>query len=381
MKPIMGVALLIALAAAYPVVSHAGVPLPVVEQAAGNTSLAPILKKVTPAVVSISIRSRQAADAGTPPKKGVRRAETTPDRQGHAAGSGVVLDASQGLIVTNNHVIDHADDITVTLADHRELPAKLVGGDPETDIAVLKIAADNLTAIPMGDSSEVEVGDFVLAVGNPLQIGQTVTSGIVSGLHRNNLGIETYENFIQTDAAIYPGDSGGALVDLRGDLIGVDTAFIGTGNITPGMGFAIPIDMVRVVADRIVESGDLRRGRLGIGFEDPTPALVRDLKLPLSAAQTTPVITKVDPGSAAQRAGIKVGDIVTEFDGQPVRNTNDLHVRLGTFSGRGFRRTHRDAQWRATGAPSRGCGSRSTRHGEMIAVFEDQFSKAITGFR
>jgi serine protease DegQ len=328
MKPIMGAALLIVAAAAFPMVSPASVPLTVVEQAAG--SLAPILKKVTPAVVSISIKSRQAADAG-PPKKGVRRGDTPPDRQGHAAGSGVVLDARQGLIVTNNHIIDHADEITVTLADRRELPAKLVGGDPGTDIAVIKVAADDLTAIPMGDSSEVEVGDFVLAVGNPLQIGQTVTSGIVSGLHRNNLGIEQYENFIQTDAAIYPGDSGGALVDLRGDLIGIDTAFVGTGNITPGMGFAIPIDMVHAVADRIVESGDLRRGKLGIGFEDPTPTLVRDLKLPLSAAQTTPVITKVDPGSAAQRAGIKVGDVVTEFDGKPVRNTNDLHVRLGMF--------------------------------------------------
>jgi S1-C subfamily serine protease len=332
MKSFMGAALLIVSAAAYPVICGASVPLPVVEQAAGNASLAPILKKVTPAIVSISIKSRQAADSSpAAQKKGARRADATPDRQGHAVGSGVVLDAQQGLIVTNNHVIDHADEITVTLADRRELPAKLVGGDPQTDIAVIKIAADDLTAISMGDSNELEVGDFVLAVGNPLQIGQTVTSGIVSGLHRNNLGIEQYENFIQTDAAIYPGDSGGALVDLRGDLIGIDTAFVGNGNTNPGMGFAIPIDMVRVVTDRIVESGDLRRGKLGIIFEDPTPALVRDLKLPLSAAQTTPVITKVDPGSAAQRAGIKVGDVVTEFDGKPVRNTNDLHVKLGTF--------------------------------------------------
>jgi serine protease DegQ len=232
------------------------------------------------------------------------------------------------LIVTNNHVIEHADEITVTLADHRELPAQLLGGDPDTDIAVLKVAADNLTAIPMGDSDEVEVGDFVFAVGNPLQ-GQTVTSGIVSGLHRNNLGIETYENFIQTDAAIYPGDSGGALVDLRGDLIGINTAFVGNGNTNPGMGFAIPIDMVRIVVDRIVETGNVRRGKLGIAFEDPTPALIRDYRLALSAAATTPVITKVDAGSATERAGLKAGDVVTELGGKPVRNANDLRLRLG----------------------------------------------------
>lgn len=327
MRPIMGALLTLVVAACPIAPARANVPLAVIEQAAG--SLAPILKKVTPAVVSISVRGHQAPEAAGQQKKGVRRAETVPDRQGRAAGSGVVIDGRQGLIVTNNHVIDHAEEITVTLADHRELPAKLVGGDPDTDVAVIKVAADDLTALPLGDSSHVEVGDFVLAVGNPLQIGQTVTSGIVSGLHRNNLGIEPYENFIQTDAAIYPGDSGGALVDLGGNLIGIDTAFVGTGNITPGMGFAIPINMVRTVVDRIVETGDLRRGRLGIVFADPTPALVRDYKLPLSAAQTTPVITKVDAGSAAQRAGLKAGDVVTELGGKPVRNTNDLRLKLG----------------------------------------------------
>jgi serine protease DegQ len=336
MKWIRGAAFVIILAGAtYPaVIARASVPLPLVEQAAGTASLAPLLKKVTPAVVSISVKVGRASEAASQQKKGgpreVRRAETAPDREGgiRAAGSGVVIDAREGLIVTNNHVIEHADEITVALVDHRELPAKLVGGDPDTDIAVLKVAADNLTAIPMGDSDEVEVGDFVFAVGNPLQ-GQTVTSGIVSGLHRNNLGIETYENFIQTDAAIYPGDSGGALVDLRGDLIGINTAFVGNGNTNPGMGFAIPIDMVRTVVDRIVETGNVRRGKLGIAFEDPTPALIRDYRLALSAAATTPVITKVDAGSVAERAGLKPGDVVTELCGKPVRNANDLRLRLG----------------------------------------------------
>jgi len=179
----------------------------------------------------------------------------------------------------------------------------------------------------MGNSDVVEVGDFVLAIGNPFQIGQTVTSGIVSGLHRNNIGLEQYENFIQTDAAIYPGNSGGALVNLRGELIGINTAFIGATNSNPGMGFAIPVNMARTVADHLVESGDVRRGRLGITFEDPTPALAREFKL--VATQTAPVITKIDPGSSAERAGVKTGDVVTELGGMPVRDTADLRTRLG----------------------------------------------------
>ena len=335
MKRMIGAAFVIILAVATNLagMAQASVPLPLVEQAARTPSLAPLLKKVTPAVVSISVKIGRAPETASPQKKAgareVRRIETAPDREGsHAAGSGVVIDAREGLIVTNNHVVEHADEITVVLADHRELPAQLLGNDPDTDIAVLKVAPDTLMAIPMGDSDEVEVGDFVFAVGNPLQ-GQTVTAGIVSGLHRNNIGIETYENFIQTDAAIYPGDSGGALVDLRGDLIGINTAFVGTGNTNPGMGFAIPIDMVRTVVDRIVETGNVRRGKVGIAFEDPTPALVRDYKLALSAAATTPVITKVEAGSAAEHAGLKVGDVVTELSGKPVRNANDLRFRLG----------------------------------------------------
>jgi len=171
------------------------------------------------------------------------------------------------------------------------------------------------------------VGDFVLAIGNPFLIGQTVTSGIVSGLNRTNVGLEQYENFIQTDAAIYPGNSGGALVNLRGDLIGINTAFVGATNSNPGMGFAIPINMARVVTDRIVETGDVRRGKLGITFEDPTPALVREFKF--AAVPSTPIITKVDAGSAADLAGLKVGDVVTDLAGMPVRDMSQLRIRLG----------------------------------------------------
>jgi serine protease Do/serine protease DegQ len=307
--------------------ANASVPLPVIEQASGMPTLAPVLKKITPAVVSIAIRGH-AGDANPQPRKaGAKRADTAADHQVRAAGSGVVVDARQGLIITNHHVIDHADEITVTLADGREVQAKLIGGDPDTDVAVIKIAAENLTAISLGDSEQVEVGDFVLAIGNPFLIGQTVTSGIISGLHRTNVGIEQYENFIQTDAAIYPGNSGGALVNLRGDLIGINTAFIGATNSNPGMGFAIPINMVRVVADRILETGDVRRGKLGITFEDSTPSLVREFKL--VTAPATPIITKIESGSPADRAGLKAGDVITELAGAPVHDTSDLRTRLG----------------------------------------------------
>jgi Do/DeqQ family serine protease len=319
-------ALGLALATSGFVIANASVPLPVVQQASGIPTLAPVLKKITPAVVGISIKSR-APDANAQQRKPRDAKPAAVDQQARAAGSGVIIDASQGLVITNNHVIDRADEITVQLADGRELAAKLVGGDPDTDVAVIKVPAENLTAIPIGNSDQIEVGDFVLAIGNPFLIGQTVTSGIVSGLNRTNVGLEQYENFIQTDAAIYPGNSGGALVNLRGDLIGINTAFVGATNSNPGMGFAIPINMARVVTDRIVETGDVRRGKLGITFEDPTPALVREFKF--TAAPTTPIIVKVDPGSPADLAGLKVGDVVTDLAGTPVRDTSHLRSRLG----------------------------------------------------
>src|SRR6266853_4174556 len=321
-------ALGLALATSGFVTANASVPLPVVQQASGIPTLAPVLKKITPAVVGISVKSR-APDGNAPQRKPRDAKPAAVDQQARAAGSGVVIDASQGLVITNNHVIDRADEITVQLADGRELVAKLVGGDPDTDVAVIKVPAENLTAIPIGNSDQIEVGDFVLAIGNPFLIGQTVTSGIVSGLNRTNVGIEQYENFIQTDAAIYPGNSGGALVNLRGDLIGINTAFIGATNSNPGMGFAIPINMARAVADRILETGDVRRGKLGITFEDSSPALVREFKF--AAAPTTPIITRIDPGSPADRAGLKAGDVITQLAGTAVRDTSESRSRLGLF--------------------------------------------------
>jgi len=319
-------ALGLALATGGIMAAHASVPLPVIEQASGMPTLAPVLKKITPAVVSIAVKGR-APEAQQRKGRDARHVEPAADHQVRAAGSGVVIDARQGLIITNHHVIDRADEITVTLSDGRELQAKLIGGDADTDVAIIKIAAENLTAIAIGDSDRIEVGDFVLAIGNPFLIGQTVTSGIISGLHRTNVGLEEYENFIQTDAAIYPGNSGGALVNLHGDLIGINTAFIGSTNSNPGMGFAIPVNMARVVADRILETGDVRRGKLGITFEDSSPALVREFKF--AAAPVTPIITKVDPGSPADRAGLKAGDVIAELAGAPVHDTSDLRTRLG----------------------------------------------------
>src|SRR5262249_7774841 len=252
------------------IAADASVRLPA-EQMSGMPSLAPLLNQVKAAVVTVTITGRSGREKNS--RQGLGRAANTRDlpaeRQIKATGSGVIIDPQQGLIFTNNHVINGADDIIVTFADGREAPAKRVGSDPSTDVAVIKVQAENLTALSIGDSDGLEVGDFVLAIGNPHRIGQTVTSGIISGLHRTNVGIEKYEDFIQTDAAIYPGNSGGALVNLRGELIGINTAFIGATS-NPGMGFAIPINMVRFIADQLLKYGEVRRGRLGITFDDPT---------------------------------------------------------------------------------------------------------------
>jgi serine protease DegQ len=305
----------------------AAVALPIVEHVGNSATLAPVLEKVLPAVVSILVESRAPEGLGstTQNRRDKRsRSHVAAERNENRAGSGVVFDAPRGLIITNNHVIDRADKITVILSNGRQLQANIVGSDPATDVAVIKVPPDDLTAIIYGDSDHIRVGDFVLAIGNPSSIGESVTYGIIGGLHRTGLGVEQYEDFIQTDAGIYPGSSGGALVDLQGKLVGINTAYIGASNGNPGLGFAIPINMARKVAEQIVEFGNVRRGKFGMSY---TPAIVRDTKrMPLDAL---PIISRIDAGSTAERAGLKSGDAVTEVDGTPVRDAADLRNRLG----------------------------------------------------
>ncbi len=265
----------------------AGVAPDVVAQAGGLPSLAPIVRRNTPAVVIIAAKARIAPNSNAAPK---HQRVTLRSRTGAAieagrqrpealaAGSGVVFDAADGLIITNNHVVERAGELTVTFSDGRELRAILLGADRDTDLAVIKVKPDNLTSASFGDSDQLEVGDFVIAIGNPFQIGQTATSGIVSGLHRNNVGIEKIEDFIQTDAAIYPGNSGGALINLRGELIGINTAFIGSSKTNPGMGFAIPINMARTIVTKILEHGEAHRTRLGIMLENNNAETVGDMR-------------------------------------------------------------------------------------------------------
>jgi serine protease Do/serine protease DegQ len=278
--------------------------------------VAPLLKKLAPTVVSIEITGH------VPPETGKKNEA----REIHGAGSGVIYNARRGFIITNNHVIEHAEQMTVTLTDGRELEAKRVGGDPDFDLAIIKVEAENLTAIPLADSRELQVGDFVLAIGFSTGIGQTVTSGIVGGLHRSNIGIEQFENFIQTDAAIYPGSSGGALVNLQGDLVGICTAFRGSRNTNPGMGFAIPVNMARTIADQIIEFGEIRRGSIGITTKDLKRRVPRDAKS--SAPESGSVITKVDAGSPAARVGLKPGDLVVRLGDRTVVSSAFLRNRM-----------------------------------------------------
>src|SRR5689334_12346981 len=297
----------------------------------GVPSLAPLLKQVTPGVVNISTRARVAVQQNPLLQDPFfRRFFNIPEqqrtRETQATGSGVIVDARQGYVITNNHVVENADAIEVTTKDNRRFRARLVGRDPDTDIAVLKIDPTNLTALEFGDSDRLEVGDFVLAIGNPFGLGQTVTSGIVSALGRSGLGIEGYEDFIQTDASINPGNSGGALVDLTGRLVGINTAILAPGGGNIGIGFAVPINMARQVMDQLVNYGEIKRGRIGVAIQDLTP----DLAQALGTRRTQgAVIARVEPGSPAERAGLRTNDLVVAINGAPMRSGSELRNRVG----------------------------------------------------
>ncbi len=304
--------------------------LPFVNSKNGIPSLAPLLRDVTPAVVNISVQTRSAIEDNPLFRDPFfRRFFEFPDqasRPERSAGSGVIVDARKGYVVTNYHVIKGAQQVLVTLKDRRQFQAKLVGTDPGTDIALLKIEAKNLQALRLGDSDLLNVGDFVVAIGNPFGLGQTVTSGIVSALGRSGLDIEGYEDFIQTDASINPGNSGGALINLTGELIGINTAIIGPSGANVGIGFAVPSVMVKAVMDQIVLFGEVRRGRLGASSEDITHDLAKSLGL---ASTDGAIISAVEPNTPAEKAGIKPRDIVTGFNGRSVRNAADLRNKIG----------------------------------------------------
>jgi Do/DeqQ family serine protease len=308
----------------------ASAALPVAVGNATTPSLAPLLKQVTPAVVNISVLTKSAIEDNPLFRDPFfRRFFDVPEKREPqvSAGSGVIVDAVKGYVLTNNHVIRNAQQILVTLKDRRQLEAKLIGTDPGTDIALLKIEAKDLTAVPIGDSDNLNVGDFVVAIGNPFGLGQTVTSGIVSALGRTGLNIEGYEDFIQTDASINPGNSGGALISLNGDLVGINTAIIGPSGGNVGIGFAVPTNMAKQVMDQLVKNGEVRRGRIGMETQDVTSDLVKALNIAISLPCA--VVTNIDADSPAEKAGMKARDVITAVNGKAIRNSADLRNRIG----------------------------------------------------
>ncbi len=290
-------------------------------------SLAPMLKKVVPAVVNIATESSRGARHPFFDDPIYRRYyRRPPQRRSKNLGSGVIIDARKGYVLTNNHVIKKANKITVILHNKRRYTATVVGTDPATDIAVLRINAPNLVEVPLGDSDKLRVGDFVVAIGNPFGLGQSVTSGIVSALGRSGLGIEGYENFIQTDASINPGNSGGPLVNLRGELVGLNTAILSKTGGNVGIGFAIPANMVRKLTRQLIKYGEVRRGLLGVYLQDLTPGLARGLNITHAPGA---LVARVMPGSTAERAGLRRGDIITRVNGEQVKGATSLRNKIG----------------------------------------------------
>ncbi|MES2563246.1 MAG: DegQ family serine endoprotease [Pseudomonadota bacterium] len=295
----------------------------------GLPTLAPLVNEVTPAVVNISVVTRAPMEDNPlfrdPFFKRFFNLPDKPQRREQAAGSGVIVDSARGYVLTNNHVIKDAEQVIVTLKDRRQFQARVVGTDPGTDIAVVRIEPKGLTALRLGDSDQLNVGDYVIAIGNPFGIGQTVTSGIVSALGRSGLSPEGYEDFIQTDASINPGNSGGALVNLRGELIGINTAIIGPAGGNVGIGFAVPVNMARIVMNQIVQYGEVRRGRLGIEMIDLNSEIAK--KLGVLKIEGV-AIAAVQPNSPAQQAGLRERDIVTALNGRAIQGAAELRARL-----------------------------------------------------
>lgn len=307
--------------------------LPMAVQGQPLPSLAPMLEKVLPAVVGVQVSGTQPPSTDVPPEFKFFFGQQDPEpNQGaqpfEGLGSGVIIDAAKGYVLTNNHVVNNADKITVQLNDGREYKAKLIGKDDQSDIAVIQlIDAKNLTQIAMADSDALQVGDFAIAVGNPFGLGQTVTSGIVSALGRSGLNLEGLENFIQTDASINRGNSGGALLNLKGELIGINTAIISSQGGSVGIGFAIPVNMAKNLSHQLIEFGEVKRGLLGIRGSEMTPELAQAFKLD---SQRGAFVNEVLPDSAAAKAGIKSGDVLITLQGKTLSSFAELRAKVGT---------------------------------------------------
>ncbi len=295
-------------------------------------SLAPMLESVTPGVVLISVRGTHEVKQRVPdafkfffgnPRQGQEQ-----ERQFRGLGSGVIINADEGYIVTNSHVVNDADEIQITLKDGRQLEAKKIGGDEASDIALLQIEADDLVEVKIADSDKLRVGDFTVAIGSPFGLGQTVTSGIVSALGRSGLNVENYEDFIQTDAAINSGNSGGALINLRGELIGINTAILGPNGGNVGIGFAIPSNMVQNLVNQIIEFGEVRRGVLGVAGRSVTSEIAKAMELDINQGG---FVEQVTPDSAADEAGIRAGDVIIKVNGKMIKSFNELRGKIGSI--------------------------------------------------
>src|ERR1700723_3500419 len=317
--------------------AYAAVPAPAAD-AAPMPSLAPMVKRVSPAVVNIATRGTMKEDPSQRNPLLVdpffrRFFDVPPDsrpreRQFQSAGSGVIVDAKNGYIITNHHVVENASEITITLLDNRTFSAKVIGSDEGADVAVLQVKQPNLVAMALGDSSKLEVGDYVVAIGNPFGLQHTVTAGIVSALGRSDINPEAggYEDFIQTDASINPGNSGGALVNLRGELVGINSAILSRTGGNIGIGFAIPVNMVRSVMDQLIKYGQVKRGVLGVQLYSVNSDIAKEFGL---SETTGALVAGVVQGSAADRAGIKTGDIITSLNGVTMKSSGELRNAIG----------------------------------------------------
>ena len=336
-------------------------------------SLAPIIDQVAPAVVNISVQGSVAVNNPLSQDPFFRRFfPPNGRREVQSAGSGVIVDAENGYILTNHHVIENADDITVALIDDRTLDATVVGSDAGSDIAVLQVDPEDLLEMPLGDSEGLRVGDFVLAIGNPFRLRHTVTSGIVSGLGRTGINPEGYEDFIQTDASINPGNSGGALINLRGELVGINSAIFSSTGGNIGIGFAIPVNMARSVMDQIIAYGGVRRGLLGVSIATVTPDIAESYDLDDTSGA---LVTVVGSGSAAEAAGLQIGDVIVSVNGEPIEDPGALRnfiglMRPGDEVSVGYIREGRERMVTAALGELQAPGGEPERLAEVDPVFE-----------